>query len=210
MKLLKTIFFTLALSLFFTASCSSVTGEARGSEAAPTSSEKTASAAQAADDAVSTKIVITVENLGQIHAELFPEIAPLTVANFQSLISKGFYDGLTFHRAVPGFMIQGGDPQGTGNGGPGYTIKGEFKNNKVENPLKHEAGVLSMARRGDSYDSAGSQFFIMLGSAPHLDGDYAAFGKVVSGFEVVEKIAAQTIKGQSLSPAITIDSIKFE
>lgn len=121
-------------------------------------------------------------------AELYPEIAPNTVNNFISLVKKGFYDGLIFHRVIKGFMIQGGDPQGTGMGGPGYSIKGEFSNNGFTNDLKHTPGVLSMARAMDP-DSAGSQFFIMHETSPHLDGSYAAFGKVVSGLDVINTIA---------------------
>ena len=120
--------------------------------------------------------------------ELYPEITPQTVDNFIHLVEKGFYDGLTFHRIIPGFMIQGGCPDGTGMGGPGYHIPGEFKSNGFENPLKHEAGVLSMARAMNP-DSAGSQFFIMHKASPHLDGEYAAFGKVIEGLEIVDKIA---------------------
>ncbi len=123
-----------------------------------------------------------------IKIELFPEIAPNTVNNFISLVEKGFYNGLTFHRIINGFMIQGGCPEGTGMGGPGYSIKGEFSQNGFKNGLKHEAGVISMAR-SMMPDSAGSQFFIMHKAAPHLDGAYAAFGKVVEGMEFVEKIA---------------------
>jgi peptidyl-prolyl cis-trans isomerase B (cyclophilin B) len=121
-------------------------------------------------------------------AELYPEIAPNTVNNFISLIKKGFYDGVIFHRVISGFMIQGGDPEGTGAGGPGYSIKGEFSQNGFSNELKHEAGVLSMARTMIP-DSAGSQFFIMHKNAPHLDGAYAAFGKIVEGQDIVDKIA---------------------
>ena len=128
-------------------------------------------------------------NGGVITAELYPEIAPNTVANFVNLVESGFYDGLIFHRVIPGFMIQGGDPQGTGMGGPGYTIKGEFARNGFrENNLRHKRGVLSMAR-SMMPNSAGSQFFIMHADAPHLDGDYAAFGKVTEGIEVVDEIA---------------------
>lgn len=125
---------------------------------------------------------------GTITAELYPEIAPNTVNNFISLINKGFYDGLIFHRVIKGFMIQGGDPDGVGTGGPGYSIKGEFAINGVENNLKHTAGVLSMAR-SMMPDSAGSQFFIMHKDAPHLDGQYAAFGKVTDGMDTVNAIA---------------------
>jgi peptidyl-prolyl cis-trans isomerase B (cyclophilin B) len=123
-----------------------------------------------------------------IRAELYPEIAPITVENFVSLTKEGFYDGLTFHRIIRGFMIQGGDPKGNGTGGPGYSIKGEFAKNGVKNDLKHTRGVLSMARSSNP-DSAGSQFFIMHQDAPHLDGQYAAFGKVIEGMEVVDMIA---------------------
>ena len=135
-------------------------------------------------------VTITMENGGVIKAELYPGIAPNTVNNFLSLAGKGFYDGLIFHRVIPGFMIQGGDPQGTGMGGPGYSIKGEFRRNGFkENTLRHTAGVLSMAR-AQKPDSAGSQFFIMHKDAPHLDGSYAAFGKVVEGMDVVDAIAS--------------------
>ena len=123
-----------------------------------------------------------------IKAELYPEIAPNTVKNFVSLVSKGFYDGLTFHRIIKGFMIQGGDPEGNGTGGPGYGIKGEFSSNGFKNDLRHEPGVLSMARAMNP-NSAGSQFFIMHETSPHLDGDYAAFGKVIEGLENVNAIA---------------------
>lgn len=135
-------------------------------------------------------VTITMENQDVIKAELYPEIAPNTVNNFISLVKKGFYDGLIFHRVIYGFMIQGGCPDGTGMGGPGYSIKGEFAQNGFANDLKHTAGVLSMARAMHP-DSAGSQFFIMHKNAPHLDGSYAAFGKVIEGMEVVNRIAAE-------------------
>lgn len=133
-------------------------------------------------------VKMEMENGGVMLTELYPEVAPGTVDNFVSLVNDGFYDGLTFHRVIPGFMIQGGCPEGTGTGGPGYSIKGEFKTNGYENNLKHERGVVSMARAQDP-DSAGSQFFIMVYDAPHLDGSYAAFGKVVEGMEVADGIA---------------------
>ena len=133
-------------------------------------------------------VVITMNSGKKIEIELYPEIAPITCENFEKLVNAGFYNGLIFHRVIKGFMIQGGCPDGTGMGGPGWTIKGEFKANGVENNLKHTAGVLSMARTMDP-NSAGSQFFIMHEDAPHLDGSYAAFGKVVSGMEVVNEIA---------------------
>ena len=133
-------------------------------------------------------VTITMKDGGVMKAELYPEIAPNTVNNFISLIQKGFYNGLIFHRVIEGFMLQGGDPEGTGMGGPGYEIPGEFSSNGFENNLKHEPGVLSMAR-SMMPDSAGSQFFIMHKTSPHLDGEYAAFGKVTEGMDVVERIA---------------------
>lgn len=132
-------------------------------------------------------VTIEMENGNKMIAELYPDIAPTTVNNFVSLINKGFYDGLIFHRVIPNFMIQGGDPNGTGMGGPGYSIKGEFSSNGFKNDLKHETGVLSMARSSHP-DSAGSQFFIMHKASPHLDGKYAAFGKVTNGIEEVDRI----------------------
>lgn len=134
-------------------------------------------------------VTFEMENGDVMKAELYPEIAPNTVNNFISLVNKGFYDGLIFHRVIAGFMIQGGDPKGTGIGGPGYSIKGEFRQNGFINNLKHTAGVLSMAR-SMMPNSAGSQFFIMHQNAPHLDGSYAAFGKVIEGMDVVDKIAS--------------------
>lgn len=135
-------------------------------------------------------ITIEMENGGVIKAELYPEIAPKTVENFMKLVKDGFYDGLIFHRVIPGFMIQGGCPEGTGMGGPGYQITGEFSSNGIPNSLKHTRGVLSMARSRNP-DSAGSQFFIMHKDATHLDGEYAAFGKVIEGMETVDEIASQ-------------------
>ncbi|HIX65262.1 MAG TPA: peptidylprolyl isomerase [Candidatus Anaerotruncus excrementipullorum] len=133
-----------------------------------------------------------MENGKQIKLELYPEKAPQTVENFKKLVQQGFYDGLIFHRVIRGFMIQGGDPEGTGMGGPGYTIKGEFLANGVPNDLRHTRGVISMARASDP-NSAGSQFFIMHADAPHLDGQYAAFGRVVEGMDVVDEIAAAPV-----------------
>ncbi|MBR6816525.1 MAG: peptidylprolyl isomerase [Clostridia bacterium] len=133
-------------------------------------------------------VVIEVKNMGTIKVELDEQAAPLTVQNFVELVEEGFYNGLTFHRVIAGFMIQGGCPLGNGTGGPGHTIKGEFEANGWKNPIKHERGVISMARAFDP-DSAGSQFFIMHEDAPHLDGQYAAFGKVIEGMEVVDEIA---------------------
>lgn len=134
-------------------------------------------------------VTITMENDDEIKVELYPDVAPNTVANFISLVDKGFYDGLIFHRVIPDFMIQGGDPEGTGTGGPGYAIKGEFSSNGFDNELKHERGVISMAR-SSAPDSAGSQFFIMVDTSSSLDGDYAAFGKVTEGMDAVDKIVS--------------------
>lgn len=156
---------------------------------------------------------ITMTNGDVITAELYPEVAPNTVINFISLANSGFYDGVIFHRVIPGFMIQGGDPDGTGMGGPGYGIKGEFANNGFPNDLKHNRGVLSMARAQDP-NSAGSQFFIMHKDSPHLDKDYAAFGMVTSGLEAVDKIAAldrdrsdrPTTDSDNVIASITVDT----
>ena len=137
-------------------------------------------------------VTFEMEDGGIMKAELYPSVAPNTVNNFISLVSKGFYDGLIFHRVISGFMIQGGDPKGTGMGGPGYCIKGEFTMNRFQNDLKHERGVLSMARTM-APNSAGSQFFIMHENSPHLDRQYAAFGKIIEGIEVVDKIAATRV-----------------
>ncbi|NLG93580.1 MAG: peptidylprolyl isomerase [Clostridiales bacterium] len=134
-------------------------------------------------------IVTITTNEGSMKIELYPNISPNTVNNFISLVKKGFYNGTIFHRVIPGFMIQGGDPEGTGMGGPGYSIKGEFSGNGVKNDLKHTRGVISMARSMDP-DSAGSQFFIMVADAPHLDGQYAAFGKVIEGIEEADRIVS--------------------
>ena len=135
-------------------------------------------------------VVIEMENGDVMKGELYPEIAPETVANLEKLVNEGFYDGLTFHRVIPGFMIQGGCPLGNGTGGPGYGIKGEFSANGFENNLKHDRGVLSMARAMDP-NSAGSQFFIMVEKAPHLDGSYAAFGRIIEGMEAADTIVNQ-------------------
>lgn len=140
-------------------------------------------------------VTINLKNGKTVKAELYPEIAPNTVRNFVSLIKKGFYDGLLFHRVIPGFMIQGGDPNGTGTGGPGYSIRGEFSSNGFDNELRHDKGVLSMARSMHP-DSAGSQFFIMVAPAPHLDGQYAAFGKVIEGIEACDEIVSTSRNAQ--------------
>ena len=139
------------------------------------------------------KAVIKLQDGGSIGLELYPDIAPISTENFLKLAREGFYNGVTFHRVVTGFVIQGGDPTGTGMGGPGYTIKGEFAANGVKNDLKHTRGVISMARSMDP-NSAGSQFFIVVDDAPHLDGQYAAFGRVTSGMECVDKIVEDSQK----------------
>lgn len=160
-------------------------------------------------------VTITMESGEVMKAELYPDIAPVSVANFVNLVQKKYYDGLLFHRVIKGFMIQGGCPEGTGYGGPGYSIKGEFQSNGVPNSLKHTAGVLSMAR-SMMPDSAGSQFFIMHKDAPHLDGDYAAFGKITEGMDTVNKIAECRV-GRSDKPledqriaSMTVDTFGVE
>ena len=156
------------------------------------------------------KAIIEVKEFGTIEVELNPSVAPITVENFVKLANKGFYNGLTFHRVIKGFMIQGGCPKGNGTGGPGYCIKGEFYANGINNPLKHTRGVISMARAMDP-DSAGSQFFIMHQDAPHLDGQYAAFGKVVKGIEVVDAIASVNTNYYDMPlNKVIIKSIKIE
>ena len=154
--------------------------------------------------------IIEVEKFGTIEVELYQDLAPITVENFVKLVNKGFYNGLTFHRIIRGFMIQGGCPKGNGTGGPGYSIKGEFSANGVNNPIKHERGVISMARAMDP-NSAGSQFFIMHQAAPHLDGQYAAFGKVIKGIEVVDAIASiQTNYFDAPLQKVVIKSIRIK
>ena len=154
--------------------------------------------------------VITMADGREMKGELYPDIAPQSVGNFIALANSGFYDGLIFHRVIPGFMIQGGDPKGTGMGGPGYRIKGEFAMNGVNNPLKHTYGVLSMAR-SMMPDSAGSQFFIMTSDSPHLDGQYAAFGKVLEGMDVADAIVAtkRDMRDKPLTPQV-MKSIRVE
>lgn len=160
-------------------------------------------------------VTITMSDDEKIVIELQPKVAPNTVANFISLVEKGFYDGLIFHRVIPGFMIQGGDPNGDGYGGPDYSIKGEFTNNGFENNLKHERGIISMARSSDP-NSAGSQFFIMVDKSSNLDGDYAAFGKVIEGMEIVDKIvsvprnnADKPLKNQTMKK-VEVDTKGFD
>lgn len=156
------------------------------------------------------KVIFEMENCGVMTGELYEDIAPISVENFEKLANDGFYDGLTFHRVIPGFMIQGGCPDGTGMGGPGWHIKGEFKANGVENDLKHTTGVLSMARAMDP-NSAGSQFFIMVADAPHLDGQYAAFGKITEGVSVAQDIVKvpTNMQDKPLEPVV-IKKVRVE
>jgi len=160
--------------------------------------------------AENVNVKITMTGGGEIELELYPDIAPETVANFKSLVEQGFYDGLTFHRIIKGFMIQGGDPLGNGMGGSDKNIKGEFKMNGFDNPLKHTRGVISMAR-SQMPNSASSQFFIMHEDAPHLDGSYAAFGKVTKGIEIVDEIADTPVGWDGQTPKVTpvIESMKL-
>lgn len=183
---LSALFFVLLLIL-------SGCGTASDDNTTPNEQEEQTSGSDQTSEDVQTGettnpiVTIVMENDEEIKVELYPEVAPNTVNNFISLVNSGYYNGVIFHRVIPGFMVQGGDPQGTGMGGPGYTIKGEFSNNGFENNLQHEPGVISMART-QVPDSAGSQFFIMVENAPHLDGEYAAFGKVIDGMDTVNEI----------------------
>ncbi|WP_088227967.1 peptidylprolyl isomerase [Desulfosporosinus sp. FKB] len=185
-------------------------GSTKNSQTAPNSTSSSAPV-PTTNNKNNPVVTITMADGGVIKAELYPNIAPNTVKNFISLVKKGFYNGLTFHRVIPGFMIQGGDPSGNGSGGPGYSIKGEFTNNGFKNDLKHTRGVLSMARTDDP-NSAGSQFFIMVAAAPSLDGNYAAFGKVTSGMDEVDKIvntqrdqADKSLQNQVMK-SVTVDT----
>ena len=208
-KYFKLVVLTIAVSSLFLVGC----GKSKENE----SEDNGISKNQVVDENVEEDVVngdlpiatIVVKGMGTIKAELYPEIAPNTVNNFIELSNKGFYDGLTFHRIIKDFMIQGGDPKGNGTGGPGYAIKGEFTSNGVENNLKHIEGVLSMAR-SQSPDSAGSQFFIMTEAAPHLDGQYAAFGKVIEGMDVVDKIESVKLSGEQPKETVQIESIKVD
>ena len=188
MKRILAVFLALCAVL----ACVSFAGCSKGNEGGPSQNgneaQPTAENGGNEADGTTDFVRIDVKDYGSIVVELYPDVAPITVENFKKLVGEGFYNGLIFHRVIPGFMIQGGDPTGTGTGGPGWTIKGEFAHNGVRNDLKHIRGVLSMAR-SMAADSAGSQFFIMHKDAPHLDGSYAAFGKVVEGIEAVDRIA---------------------
>ena len=193
-KLLAFILASAMLCIIFTA-CEK--GETEMNNTQPPTNEPTAAPTDAVDDG---KVYATIEMMdgGIIKLELYPDIAPQSVYNFCSLARKGFYDGVIFHRVISGFMIQGGDPEGTGRGGPGYCINGEFAVNGVENNLSHTRGVISMARRGDPYfNSAGSQFFIVHEDSIFLDGNYAAFGMVLEGMDVVDRIAGVAVNSSN-------------
>lgn len=201
---------SLLLALMLIISAAMLGGCGSGNSDAKTSDTTSKSDGSATSDTV----VIDVKDYGTITVKLYPDIAPITVENFKNLVSEGFYDGLTFHRIISGFMIQGGDPKADGTGGSPNTIKGEFSSNGVENNLSHERGVISMARSMDP-DSASSQFFIVHKDSPHLDGQYAAFGRVTDGMSVVDKIAEEVPVTDSNGTVAkenqpVINSIKFE
>lgn len=185
---------TLVISMVFFTGCQSKKAEVPPSDAGIAAETKEGNGPTA---------TISVKGFGDIVVELDPTAAPNTVKNFMSLADQGFYNGLSFHRVISGFMIQGGDPNGDGSGDPGYSIKGEFSSNGVENPLKHVKGVISMARSTEP-DTAGSQFFIMHGDADYLDGEYAAFGKVISGLDIVDQIAAVGTGAQDRPETVVI------
>ncbi|MBE5774316.1 MAG: peptidylprolyl isomerase [Clostridiales bacterium] len=183
----KLMILALCLVLTVLSGCSALNTAAPKATEAPVAQQQ-ADSAQTASGA-NPVATIEIENFGKIVVELYPDVAPITVENFVNLAKEGFYDGLTFHRIISGFMIQGGCPQGTGTGGPGHTIKGEFALNGIKNDLSHTRGVISMARANDP-DSAGSQFFIVHQDSTFLDGQYAAFGKVIEGLDVVDAVAS--------------------
>ena len=207
---LKLILITVLMSSLILIGCGNVksSNQDNSSQSKTSDNSDTDTSKSSEDLPIAT---ITVEGYGVMEAELYPEIAPNTVNNFISLANKGFYNNLKFHRVIKGFMIQGGDPKGNGTGGPGYSIEGEFTSNGFANSLKHTTGVLSMARAQDP-NSAGSQFFIMSGDAPHLDGEYAAFGKVISGLDVIDKIqnvetnSSDAPKKDVIITSITVDT----
>jgi peptidyl-prolyl cis-trans isomerase B (cyclophilin B) len=198
----------LVITMIFTMVLMTACQGSKGKVETPASSES--SGTEVAKTGVGPTATITVKGFGDIIVELDPTAAPNTVKNFMSLSNDGFYDGLIFHRIISGFMIQGGDPKGDGTGDPGYGIKGEFASNGVENPIKHVKGVISMARSAEP-DSAGSQFFIMHGDADYLDGEYAAFGRVISGLDIVDKIAAvKTAAGDRPETDVVIEKITLD
>ncbi|WP_019423985.1 peptidylprolyl isomerase [Paenibacillus sp. OSY-SE] len=179
----------LIAAMIMIAGCGAKSNADNAQSATDTSNVSDTEKKEPASNGKNPLVIIEMEDGKKIELELYPDTAPNTVNNFISLVKKGFYDGLIFHRVIPGFMIQGGDPEGSGIGGPGYSIKGEFADNNFQNDLKHSEGVISMARSA-SPDSAGSQFFIMVAEASHLDGQYAAFGKVTKGMEMVQEIVS--------------------
>lgn len=194
----------MTVCMFALIGCGNSSDKVAGSNTQSSSSDSNAS-----DDKLPIA-TIEIEGYGEVKAELYPETAPNTVNNFISLANSGFYDNLKFHRIIKDFMIQGGDPQGNGTGGPGYKIEGEFTSNGFANNLKHTKGVLSMARAQDP-NSAGSQFFIMTGDAPHLDGQYAAFGKVISGMDIIEKVGNVETKANDVPKEdVVIKSIRVD
>lgn len=211
-KLKLVLLVCVSLILFAVTGCGTTTPNTSKATNPPANSntpEPTNGGAQS--DSKNPIVTIKMESGEEIKVELYPNVAPNTVKNFISLVQKGFYNGTTFHRVIPQFMIQGGDPQGTGMGGPGYSIKGEFNENGFKNTLKHERGVISMARSG-APDSAGSQFFIMVAAATSLDNKYAAFGKVLSGMEAVDKIVnSKAVKEKPVQnqvmETVTVDNL---
>lgn len=216
MKRLFIFMLTIAATLFVLAACSNDTEEETNDEQVGESEPTIADNPNYPADVTENPIVtITMNNDEKIVLELEPKVAPNTVANFISLVEDGFYDGLIFHRVIPGFMIQGGDPEGNGTGGPGYAIAGEFASNGFDNAITHERGVISMAR-SQSPDSAGSQFFIMAETSPHLDGEYAAFGRVIEGLEVVDAIVSVDRNGSDkpnepqIMKTVTVDTKGYE
>lgn len=198
------LFTIMAMSMFMLVGCGN-----SGDKSGVNDTKSSSSDSNASDDKLPIA-TIDIEGYGEVKAELYPETAPNTVNNFIALANSGFYDNLKFHRIIKDFMIQGGDPEGNGTGGPGYKIDGEFTSNGFANNLKHTKGVLSMARAQDP-NSAGSQFFIMTGDAPHLDGQYAAFGKVISGMDIIEKVGnVETKANDAPKKDVVIKSIKVD
>ncbi|MBN3526883.1 peptidylprolyl isomerase [Paenibacillus apiarius] len=214
-KKIRSLSILLLAVMIIIAGCGAKSNADNAQSAKDNSNVSDAKKKEPAADGKNPLVTIEMENGKKIELELYPDIAPNTVNNFISLVNKGFYDGLIFHRVIPGFMIQGGDPEGTGIGGPGYSIKGEFADNNFQNDLKHSEGVISMARSA-SPDSAGSQFFIMVAEASHLDGQYAAFGKVTKGMETVQEIVGTPRNAQDMpdSPQkmkkVTVDTLGVE
>ena len=210
-KYLKLILVTLVMTSLVLVGCGNFKSNTNKTEEKDTTSSSESSNVNSSEVNESLPLAtITVDGYGVMEAELYPEIAPNTVNNFIDLANKGFYNNLKFHRVIKNFMIQGGDPKGDGTGGPGYSIEGEFTSNGFANSLKHTKGVLSMARLGEDPNSAGSQFFIVTKEAAHLDGDYAAFGKVISGLDVLEKIENVKTSNEKPKEDVVIKSITVD